>query len=94
MSINSQPIICLFQVLVAKEQRLKYLRQQEARHAQLATEGERIRKMKERVESQELKLKKLRALRGQAQQYMASNGNLSKLARLLILSLGSEYNLT
>ncbi|RUS83016.1 hypothetical protein EGW08_009204 [Elysia chlorotica] len=65
------------QVLVAKEQRLKYLRQQEARHAQLASEGDRIRKMRERVESQELKLKKLRALRGQAQQYMANNGSLS-----------------
>lgn len=65
------------QVLVAKEQRLKYLRQQEARHAQLASEGDRIRKMRERVESQELKLKKLRALRGQAQQYMANNGNLN-----------------
>ncbi|GFO35358.1 Apoptosis-stimulating of p53 protein 1 [Plakobranchus ocellatus] len=65
------------QVLVAKEQRLKYLRQQEARHAQLATEGERIRKMRERVESQELKLKKLRALRGQAEQYRANNNSLN-----------------
>ncbi|CAL1529424.1 unnamed protein product [Lymnaea stagnalis] len=65
------------QVLVAKEQRLKYLKQQEARHAQLASESERLRKIRERVESQELKLKKLRALKGQAEQYRANNGNLN-----------------
>ena len=33
--------------------------------------------MKEWMEAQELKLKKLRALRGQVEQYKASNGNLS-----------------
>ncbi|CAG5121973.1 unnamed protein product, partial [Candidula unifasciata] len=65
------------QVLVAKEQRLKYLKQQELRHAQLASESERLRKIRERVENQELKLKKLRALRGQAEQYRISNGNLT-----------------
>ena len=32
----------------------------------------------ERVEAQELKLKKLRTLRGQVDQYKASNGNLSE----------------
>uniref|UniRef100_A0A0B7A191 SH3 domain-containing protein n=1 Tax=Arion vulgaris TaxID=1028688 RepID=A0A0B7A191_9EUPU len=65
------------QVLVVKEQRLKYLRQQEARHAQLASESERLRKIRERVENQELKLKKLRALRDQAEQYRINNGNLN-----------------
>ncbi|KAH9509365.1 hypothetical protein Btru_046849 [Bulinus truncatus] len=65
------------QVLVAKEQRLKYLKQQEARHAQLASESERLRKIRERVESQELKLKKLRALKGQAEQYRSNNSNIN-----------------
>ncbi|XP_055880116.1 apoptosis-stimulating of p53 protein 1-like isoform X4 [Biomphalaria glabrata] len=65
------------QVLVAKEQRLKYLKQQEARHAQLASESERLRKIRERVESQELKLKKLRALKGQAEQHRSNNSNLN-----------------
>lgn len=65
------------QVLVAKEQRLKYLKQQEARHAQVASESERLKKIRDRVESQELKLKKLRALKGQAEQYRTNNENLS-----------------
>ncbi|XP_059159043.1 apoptosis-stimulating of p53 protein 1-like [Physella acuta] len=65
------------QVLVAKEQRLKYLKQQEARHAQVASESERLKKIRDRVESQELKLKKLRALKGQAEQYRANNENLN-----------------
>ncbi|KAK7473670.1 hypothetical protein BaRGS_00035067 [Batillaria attramentaria] len=65
------------QALVARETRLKYLQQQEARHRQLASEQARLQKMRERVEAQELKLKKLRALRGQVDQYKASNGNLN-----------------
>ena len=67
------------QALVARETRLKYLQQQEARHRQLASEQARLQRMRERVEAQELKLKKLRALRGQVEQYKASNGNLSEL---------------
>lgn len=65
------------QALVARETRLKYLQQQEARHRQLASEQVRLQKMRERVEAQELKLKKLRALRGEVDQYKASNGNLN-----------------
>lgn len=76
-SRQQQQMEAQHQVLVAKEQRLKYLKQQEARHAQLASESERLRKIRERVESQELKLKKLRALKGQAEQYRANNGNLN-----------------
>jgi len=53
------------QQLVAKEQRLKYLKQQEYQHHQMASEYDRLRRLREKVESQELKLKKLRALRGQ-----------------------------
>ncbi|XP_070180724.1 apoptosis-stimulating of p53 protein 1-like isoform X2 [Littorina saxatilis] len=65
------------QALVARETRLKYLQQQEAKHRQLASEQARLHRMRERVEAQELKLKKLRALRGQVEQYKASNGNLN-----------------
>jgi hypothetical protein len=68
------------QMLVAKEQRLKFLKQQEMRHQQIASENERLRKLREKVESQELKLKKLRALRGQVDQQRISNGNLSKFS--------------
>ncbi|XP_052271376.1 LOW QUALITY PROTEIN: apoptosis-stimulating of p53 protein 2-like, partial [Dreissena polymorpha] len=65
------------QVLVAKEQRLKYLKQQEQKQQQLASENERLRKLRDKVEAQESKLKKLRALRGQVEQQRASNGNLN-----------------
>lgn len=65
-------------ILLTKEQRLKFLRNRDAQHLQIAEENERLRKLRERVESQELKLKKLRALRGQAEQQKLNNGNLSK----------------
>lgn len=64
-------------ILLTKEQRLKFLRNRDAQHLQIAEENERLRKLRERVESQELKLKKLRALRGQAEQQKLNNGNLS-----------------
>ena len=40
-----------------------------------------------RVEAQELKLKKLRALRGQVDQYKASNSNLSEVLSVSSTSL-------
>ncbi|XP_059086191.1 apoptosis-stimulating of p53 protein 2-like isoform X2 [Tigriopus californicus] len=61
------------QLLVAKEQRLKYLRQQDYKQQQMAAEYERLRRLREKVEAQELKLRKLRALRGQAN-HGSSNG--------------------
>uniref|UniRef100_T1IMK5 SH3 domain-containing protein n=1 Tax=Strigamia maritima TaxID=126957 RepID=T1IMK5_STRMM len=64
-------------MLVAKEQRLKFLKQQELRHHQMATENERLRRLREKVEAQELKLRKLRALRGQVDQQKANNNSLS-----------------
>ena len=67
------------QILVAKEQRLKYLKQQEQKQQQLASENDRLRKLRDKVEAQEMKLKKLRALRGQVEQHKANNGNLSEL---------------
>ncbi|KAK7068063.1 hypothetical protein SK128_004922 [Halocaridina rubra] len=55
------------QLLVAREQRLKYLKQQESRAVAVAAEAERLRRLRERVEAQEAKLRRLRALRGQVE---------------------------
>ncbi|XP_075047859.1 apoptosis-stimulating of p53 protein 1 isoform X2 [Mixophyes fleayi] len=65
------------QMLVAKEQRLRYLKQQERRQLQTVSESEKLQKLKERVETQENKLKKIRAMRGQVDYSKVINGNLS-----------------
>ncbi|KAM4690591.1 apoptosis-stimulating of p53 protein 1 isoform 3-T3 [Rhinophrynus dorsalis] len=65
------------QMLVAKEQRLRYLKQQERRQLQAVSETEKLQKLKERVETQESKLKKIRAMRGQVDYSKVMNGNLS-----------------
>ncbi|CAI9551579.1 unnamed protein product [Staurois parvus] len=65
------------QMLVAKEQRLRYLKQQERRQLQTVSETEKLQKLKERVETQENKLKKIRAMRGQVDYSKVMNGNLS-----------------
>ncbi|KAM7164891.1 apoptosis-stimulating of p53 protein 1 isoform 4-T4 [Macrochelys suwanniensis] len=65
------------QMLVAKEQRLRYLKQQERRQQQSVSESEKLQKLKERVETQESKLKKIRAMRGQVDYSKIMNGNLS-----------------
>ncbi|XP_064279266.1 apoptosis-stimulating of p53 protein 1 isoform X2 [Passer domesticus] len=65
------------QMLVAKEQRLRYLKQQERRQQQSVSESEKLQKLKERVETQETKLKKIRAMRGQVDYSKMMNGNLS-----------------
>nr|XP_006824150.1 PREDICTED: apoptosis-stimulating of p53 protein 1-like [Saccoglossus kowalevskii] len=65
------------QMLVAKEQRLKFLKQQEKKHQQMAAENERLRKLREKVESQELKLRKLRAIRGQVDTTKTNNVSLT-----------------
>ncbi|CAB0003523.1 unnamed protein product [Nesidiocoris tenuis] len=61
------------QLLAAKEQRLRYLKEHEARHVQVAQEQDRLRRLRDRVEAQELKLTKLRALRGQLDHNKSSN---------------------
>lgn len=66
------------QLLAAKEQRLRYLKEHEARHAQVAQEHDRLRRLRDRVEAQELKLSKLRALRGQVDHNKATNATLSE----------------
>ncbi|KAM9294082.1 apoptosis-stimulating of p53 protein 1 [Gastrophryne carolinensis] len=65
------------QILVAKEQRLRYLKQQERRQLQSSSESEKLQKLKDRVETQENKLKKIRAMRGQVDYSKIMNGNLS-----------------
>nr|XP_053630397.1 apoptosis-stimulating of p53 protein 2-like [Cherax quadricarinatus] len=66
-SRQQQQIESQQQLLVAREQRLKYLKQQESRAAAVAAEGDRLRRLRERVEAQEAKLRRLRALRGQVE---------------------------
>ncbi|XP_023602909.1 apoptosis-stimulating of p53 protein 1 isoform X3 [Myotis lucifugus] len=65
------------QMLVAKEQRLHFLKQQERHQQQSISENEKLQKLKERVEAQENKLKKIRAMRGQVDYSKIMNGNLS-----------------
>lgn len=66
------------QLLAAKEQRLRFLKSQDARGAAQAAEGERLRRLRERVEAQESKLRRLRALRGQVDLQKTYNVTLSK----------------
>lgn len=66
------------QLLAAKEQRLRYLKQHDAKHHQVAAEHERLRRLRDRVEAQEQKLRKLRALRGQVDQTKLNNATLSE----------------
>uniref|UniRef100_A0A3Q1I3A3 SH3 domain-containing protein n=1 Tax=Anabas testudineus TaxID=64144 RepID=A0A3Q1I3A3_ANATE len=74
---QQQQIEAQQQMLVAKEQRLRYLKQQERRQQQTVSEAEKLQRLKERVESQEAKLKKIRAMRGQVDYSKVINGNLS-----------------
>ncbi|XP_076017011.1 apoptosis-stimulating of p53 protein 2a isoform X2 [Genypterus blacodes] len=63
-------------LLASKEQRLRYLKQQEQRHQQQASEQERLKRLRENIENQESRLKKVRALKGQVEQKRLSNGKL------------------
>ncbi|XP_048106745.1 protein phosphatase 1, regulatory subunit 13Bb isoform X3 [Alosa alosa] len=74
---QQQQIEAQQQMLVAKEQRLRYLKQQERRQQQTVSEAEKLQRLKDRVESQEAKLKKIRAMRGQVDYSKVINGNLS-----------------
>ncbi|XP_023227401.1 apoptosis-stimulating of p53 protein 1-like isoform X1 [Centruroides sculpturatus] len=76
---QQQQIEAQQQLLMAREQRLKFLKQQEARHHQgpQSNDTERLRHLREKVEAQELKLRRLRALRGQVGQQRANNSNLT-----------------
>uniref|UniRef100_A0A8C8D1H3 SH3 domain-containing protein n=1 Tax=Oncorhynchus tshawytscha TaxID=74940 RepID=A0A8C8D1H3_ONCTS len=54
-----------------------YLQQQDHRQGQTVSEAEKLQRLMERVESQEAKLKKIRAMRGQVDYSKLINGNLS-----------------
>lgn len=75
---QQQQIDTQHQLLAAKEQRLRYLKAQEVRGAAAAAEGERLRRLRERVEAQESKLRRLRALRGQVDLQKTYNVTLSE----------------
>ncbi|XP_068568852.1 apoptosis-stimulating of p53 protein 1-like isoform X2 [Cebidichthys violaceus] len=61
-----------------KEQRLRYLHQGgRSNQGQTQSEAEKLQRLKERVETQEAKLKKIRAMRGQVDYSKLINGNLS-----------------
>lgn len=62
---QQQQIDSQHQLLAAKEQRLRFLKAQEARNVASVAEEEKLRRLRERVEAQESKLRQLRALRGQ-----------------------------
>nr|XP_023014053.1 apoptosis-stimulating of p53 protein 2 isoform X2 [Leptinotarsa decemlineata] len=65
------------QLLAAKEQRLRYLKEQEQRQQRVQAESERLRRLRDRVDAQELKLRKLRALRGQVDHQKQNNISLT-----------------
>uniref|UniRef100_S4RGC3 Protein phosphatase 1, regulatory subunit 13Bb n=1 Tax=Petromyzon marinus TaxID=7757 RepID=S4RGC3_PETMA len=83
---QQQQIEAQQQLLVAKEQRLLYLKQQEARQKQqqqqhsaggTGIDGEKLRALREKIESQEAKLRKIRAAKGQADNARHTNKNLA-----------------
>ncbi|XP_071500177.1 apoptosis-stimulating of p53 protein 1-like isoform X1 [Diadema antillarum] len=76
-SRQQQQIEMQQQMLVAKQQRLKFLKQQEVKHQQVAVENERLRRLREKVEQQEMKLQRLRVMQGQADTVKVTNTNLS-----------------
>ncbi|XP_075060418.1 apoptosis-stimulating of p53 protein 2 isoform X2 [Mixophyes fleayi] len=63
-------------MLSTKEQRLKYLKQQDQRQQQQASEQDKLKRLREIAENQEAKLKKVRALKGHVEQKRLSNGRL------------------
>ncbi|XP_078727883.1 apoptosis-stimulating of p53 protein 1-like isoform X2 [Lampetra fluviatilis] len=81
---QQQQIEAQQQLLVAK--RLLYLKQQEARQKQqqqqhsaggTGVDGEKLRALREKIESQEAKLRKIRAAKGQADNARHTNKNLA-----------------
>ncbi|XP_058525202.1 apoptosis-stimulating of p53 protein 2 isoform X2 [Ochotona princeps] len=75
-SRQQQQIEAQQQMLATKEQRLKFLKQQDQRQQQQAAEQEKLKRLREIAESQEAKLKAVRALKGHVEQKRLSNGKL------------------
>ncbi|XP_051937231.1 apoptosis-stimulating of p53 protein 2-like isoform X2 [Hippocampus zosterae] len=76
MAARQQQQIEAQQQLLASKQRLRYLKQQEQRHQQQASEQEKLQRLRDNIENQEGRLKKVRALKGQVEQKRVSNGKL------------------
>ncbi|XP_058131251.1 apoptosis-stimulating of p53 protein 2 isoform X1 [Dasypus novemcinctus] len=75
-SRQQQQIEAQQQMLATKEQRLKFLQQQDQRQQQQATEQEKLKRLQDTAETQEAKLKRVRALKGHVEQKRLSNGKL------------------
>ncbi|KAM9808553.1 apoptosis-stimulating of p53 protein 2-like isoform X1 [Syngnathus typhle] len=73
---QQQQIEAQQQLLASKEQRLRYLKQQEQRHQHHISEQEKLQRLRDNIENQEGRLKKVRALKGQVEQKRLSNGKL------------------
>ncbi|XP_055018955.1 apoptosis-stimulating of p53 protein 2a isoform X1 [Boleophthalmus pectinirostris] len=73
---QQQQIEAQQQLLASKEQRLRFLKQQEQRQQQQASEQEKLQRLRDNIENQESRLKKVRALKGQVEQKRLSNGKL------------------
>uniref|UniRef100_A0A8C6URL2 Tumor protein p53 binding protein, 2a n=1 Tax=Neogobius melanostomus TaxID=47308 RepID=A0A8C6URL2_9GOBI len=73
---QQQQIEAQQQLLASKEQRLRYLKQQEQRQQQQTAEQEKLQRLRENIDNQEIRLKKVRALKGQVEQKRLSNGKL------------------
>ncbi|XP_076867676.1 apoptosis-stimulating of p53 protein 2a isoform X3 [Brachyhypopomus gauderio] len=73
---QQQQIEAQQQLLASKEQRLRHLKQQDQRQQQQAAEQEKLQRLRDNVQKQEARLKKVRALKGQVEQKRISNGKL------------------
>lgn len=68
---------------------MRYLKQQDSHQGPATPETEKLHRLRERVENQEAKLKKIRAMRGQVDYSKLINGNLC-----MITSLNMNKNIT
>lgn len=90
---QQQQIDTQHQLLAAKQQRLRFLKAQEVRGTNPAAEGERLRRLRERVETQESKLRRLRALRGQVDLQKTYNVTLSEYILFYAYCTAEHYTL-
>ncbi|CAF0858886.1 unnamed protein product [Rotaria sordida] len=83
------------QLLLAREQRLKYLKQQEVKQQQTSHDSLRLKRLKEHIEQQELKHLRLKTLQNQINQQRNSNSTLAnELEILKQIFFDKEHELT
>ncbi|CAF4330878.1 unnamed protein product [Rotaria sp. Silwood2] len=83
------------QLLLAREQRLKYLKQQELKQQQTSHDSLRLKRLKEHIEQQELKHLRLKTLQNQINQQRNSNSTLAnELEILKQIFFDKEHELT